>query len=84
MQVQYGRVGNYENFRNIKCARCTATKLHEHQFYYHCRECRTDSKGKPKGIRYDVCRACVLVRAGVLGREDRFKVHNQGLCELEL
>ena len=77
-------MANYENFRNIKCARCTAKKLHEHQFYYHCKECRTDRKGKPKGIRYDVCKACVLTRAGVLGKTERFKVHNQGLCEFQL
>ena len=29
-----------------------------------------------------MCRGCALVKAGIIGRVDRFKLHNGGKCEM--
>jgi len=79
MTVYRGPVVNIGGFPRCKCG---AKHLEKHEFYYHCRVCDEDGTLTADACQHNLCRACALIRAGILERSDRFKIHNEGKCEM--
>ena len=79
MTAHHGPITNCKSYPKCKCG---TFHLERHEFYYHCTKCDEGGEGTSSLQQYNMCRACALTKAGILGRVDRFKLHNGGKCEM--
>ena len=64
LMLTRGRTLTYPRHTQTNCDKCGERKLENHEINYHCKTCK-----------YDICRQCFLVEAGIIRNEMQVAVH---------